>query len=72
MDSIRDFLFSPFGRLFSHLLKAFMGALFVCGGIQLFDFKNLPRFFTLRKIIGLFLLAFGSSLLIYVLFHLAY
>ena len=69
MEAVRDFLFSPFGRFFSHLFKAFVGALCVCGGIQLFYFKNLTRFFTLRKIIGLFLFAIGANRLIYVLFH---
>ncbi len=69
MESIKDFLFSPFGRFFSYLFKAFVGALCVCGGVHLFDFKNLTRFFTLRKVIGLFLFAIGASRLIYVLFH---
>jgi len=69
MESVKEFLLGPFGPIFSFFFKAFMGALFVCGGIQLFDFKNLSHFFTLRKIIGLFLLAIGASPLIFVLFH---
>lgn len=69
MESIKEFLLGPFGPIFSFFFKAFMGALFVCAGIHLFDFKNLSRFFTLRKIIGLFLLVIGASRLIYVLFH---
>jgi hypothetical protein len=69
MDSIREFLVSPLGSIFAHFLKAIIGAVLVCAGIQIFDFRNLSRFFTLRKIIGLFLLVVGASRLIYVLFH---
>ena len=53
MDSIKDFLISPLGSIFAHFLKALVGSIFVCAGMQVFDFKNLARFFTLRKIIGL-------------------
>lgn len=69
MDSIKEFLVSPLGHIFAHFLRAFIGAVYVCAGIQVFDFKNRSRFFTLRKIVGLFLLAIGASRLIYVLFH---
>ncbi len=69
MESIKEFLVGPFGPVFSFFFRAFFGSVCVCGGIQLFDFKNLSRFFTLRKVIGLFLIAIGSSRLIYVLFH---
>ncbi len=69
MDSIKDFLISPLGSIFAHFLKALVGSIFVCAGMQVFDFKNLARFFTLRKIIGLFLFAVGASRLIYILFH---
>lgn len=69
MESVKEFLLGPFGPIFSFFFKAFMGAIFLCGGIQLFDFKNLSRFFTLRKIIGLFLMVVGASRIIYVLFH---
>ncbi len=69
MESLKEFLISPLGHVFANLFKAFFGSLFVCAGIHLFDFKNLCRFFTLRKIIGLFLLVIGASRLIYVLFH---
>lgn len=69
MESVKEFLLGPFGPIFSLLFKAFMGALFVCSGMQLFDFKNLSRLFTLRKIIGLFLLVIGASRIINVLFH---
>ena len=69
MDSIREFLVSPLGSIFAHFLKAFVGSVFVCAGIQVFDFKKLSRFFTLRKIIGLFLFVIGASRLVYVLLH---
>lgn len=64
MDSIREFLVSPLGHILAHFLKALVGA-----GVQVFDFKNLFQFFTLRKIVGLFLLVIGASRLINVLFH---
>jgi len=69
MDSIREFLISPLGGIFAHFLKAIVGAVFMCAGIQVFDFKNLSCFFTLRKIIGLFLLTIGASRLIDVLLY---
>ena len=69
MDSVREFLVSPLGSIFAHFLKAIIGAVLVCAGIQVFDFKKLSRFFILRKIIGLFLLVIGTSRLISVLFH---
>ena len=69
MESIKAFLLSPLGNIFSHLLKAFVGAVCLCAGMQLFDFKNRSRFFTLRKIIGLFLFAIGASRIIAVLFR---
>ncbi len=68
MDSIREFLVSPLGSIAAHFLKALVGAVCVCAGIQVFDFKNLSHFFTLRKITGLFLLAIGASRVIDVLF----
>lgn len=69
MDAIREFLLSPLGYVFGHLVKALVGAVCVCAGIQLFDFKKISRFFTPRKIIGLFLLVIGASRIIYVLFR---
>jgi hypothetical protein len=69
MDSIREFLISPLGHIFGHFFRAFVGAVCVCAGIQIFNFKNLSHFFTLRKITGLFLLIIGASRLIYVLLH---
>jgi hypothetical protein len=69
MDSFREFLVSPLGAIFAHFLKVLVGSVCVCAGIQLFDFKHLSRFFTLRKIAGLFLLIIGASRLLYALFR---
>lgn len=69
MESIKEFLISPLGNIFNYFLRALIGSLCVCGGIQLFNFGNYSRFFTFRKIIGLFLLAIGANDLIRVLFH---
>jgi hypothetical protein len=68
MDSFREFLVSPLGSIFAHFLRALVGAVCVCAGIQVFDFKNRSSFFTLRKIAGLFLLIIGASRVIYALF----
>lgn len=46
MDLVKEFLVSPLGSIFSHFLKAIVGSLLVCAGIQVFDFKNLSSFFT--------------------------
>jgi len=69
MESIQEFLLSPMGHIFAHWIKAFVGAVCVCAGIQIFDFKHRSRFFTWKKITGLFLLAIGASRVIYVLLH---
>jgi len=68
MDSFREFLVGPLGSIFAHFLKVLVGAVCVCAGIQVFDFKHLSRFFTPRKIAGLFLLVIGASRLINALF----
>lgn len=69
MDNIREFLITPLGGVFAFFLKAFVGALCVCGGIQLFNFRNLTSFFTIRKIVGLFLITIGVSRIFYVMFR---
>lgn len=69
MESLKEFLISPLGSIFNYFLKALIGSVCVCGGMQLFNFRNYSRFFTLRKILGLFLLAIGANDLIRVLFH---
>lgn len=69
MESIREFLVSPMGSIFAHFLKAFVGAVLLCAGLQVFNFKDLSRFFTLRKIVGVFFFTVGASRLIHVLFH---
>ncbi len=68
MESIKEFLTSPLGDLFGYFLRALIGSICVCGGIQLFNFLNRSCFFTFRKIIGLFLLTTGANDLIRVLF----
>ena len=68
MDHLRDFLLGPFGGLFAILFKALGGSLCLCGGIQLFNFRDLSSFFTLRKIFGLFLITLGASRVIYIMF----
>jgi hypothetical protein len=69
MEAVKEFLISPLGSIFNYFLRALIGSICVCGGIQLFNFSNYSRFFTLRKIIGLFLLAIGANDLIRVLFR---
>lgn len=69
MEAIKGFLTGPFGPIFNYFLRALIGSVCVCGGIQLFKFSDYSRFFTLRKIIGLFLLSIGANDLIRVLLH---
>ena len=69
MESIKEFLTSPLGGIFNYFLRALIGSICICGGIQLFNFRNYSRFFTLRKIVGLFLLAIGANDIVRVLFH---
>ena len=51
-----------------YLISRIIGAsLFVCCGINLFDFKNLSPFFTFKRLMSVFLLILGMRLLIIVL-----
>lgn len=67
-DSLRDVILSPIGLFFVLLIKTLLAALFLCSGIQLSNFKNFSHFFTLKKVIGLFLLILGLRFFIDVLF----
>lgn len=68
MTSLGKFLISPQGLVCVLAVKTLLAALFMCGGIQLFDFKNLYSFLNLKRIISLFLLILGARFLIDVLF----
>jgi hypothetical protein len=57
MESLKDFLISPLGSIFNYFLRALIGSICICGGMQLFDFRNYSRFFTIRKIVGLFFIS---------------
>lgn len=65
---MKDFLVGPFGFIFTHLIRAFVGSVCVCAGVQLFDYRNPSPFFTWRKVLGLFFIVIGASRLISVLF----
>jgi len=67
-NSVRDFLLSPTGLSLVLFSRAFIAAVLICGGIQLFGFKNLTSFFTWKRVVGLFLLILGIRILISVLF----
>jgi hypothetical protein len=64
IDSMREFLLSPQGRILALFARGFIAALLICGGIQLLDFKNLASFFTLKRVISLFLLILGARFLV--------
>jgi len=65
---MKEILLSPLGGVLILFVRGLLAALFICGGIQSFDFKNISSFFTCRKVIGLFLLIIGVRILINVLF----
>lgn len=69
MESIKEFLIGPLGHVFNYFLRALIGSLCVCGGIQLFNFRSYSSFFTFRKITGLFLLSLGANYLIRVILY---
>lgn len=66
--SVKEIMLSPIGLFFVLLIKTLLGGLFICSGVQLLNFKNINPFFTLKKIIGMFLLILGLRFLIDVLF----
>jgi len=68
MTSLGQFLITPPGLVCVLAIKTLLAVLCTCGGIQLFDFKNLSSFFTFRRVVSLFLLIFGARFLIDVLF----
>ena len=53
---VRDFLISVPGMACVLLFKLFLSSLFLCWGIQIFDFKKLMPFFTFRRVISVFVL----------------
>lgn len=53
---LKDFLLSVPGMTLILLLKLFISSFFLCLGIQLFDFKKLSPFFTLKRVISIFVL----------------
>ncbi len=67
--SIGEFVLSPPGLVCVLAIKTLLAALFICGGIQMFDFKRKSSFFSWRRVIGLFLLIFGVRFLLDVLFY---
>lgn len=65
MDSL-DFVNSiPFKFCFL-MFRVILTSLCICGGIELFNFKNLYPFFTFKRLVSLFLLILGSRLLLVV------
>ena len=68
VTSLKIIVASPIGLFCILMIRILLAALFICVGIQLFDFKNISSFFTIRRIISLVLLILGIRLLINVLF----
>lgn len=68
MGALKIILLSPLGQAFGSLARTLITAIILCGGVQLFDFKNLWPFFKWKRVFGLFLLIFGSESLIRILF----
>ncbi len=67
-SSLKEILLSPIGLFFVLLIKTLLGAIFLCGGLQLLNLKNMHSFFRLKRVIGMFLLILGLRFLIDVLF----
>lgn len=67
--SIGDFLVNVPGRACALFLRTLLVAFFICGGIQIFDFKRKSSLLSWRRVIGLFLLIFGTRLLLDVLVY---
>lgn len=53
---MREFLLSVPGMAIILLFKIFLSSVFLCLGIHLFNFKNLPKFLNFRRIISVFFL----------------
>lgn len=68
-NAVKDFLLSPLGQAVGSIARTLITAIIICGGVQLFDFKNLLPFFKWKRVFGLFLLIFGAESLIRILFN---
>lgn len=67
VESLKIILLSPLGQLLGGVFRTLITSLLLCVGIQLFDFKNLYPFFKWKRVVGLFLLIFGTEALIRIL-----
>ncbi len=67
-NSVKTILLSPLGQGIGSILRTLITAIMLCGGVHMFDFKNLSPFFKWKRVFGLFLLIFGAESLIRILF----
>ena len=66
--SFKEFLLSPMGEACFIILRMFLISISICGGVALFNFKKLSPFFTIKRIISLFLFTCALNILIRVMF----
>jgi len=62
--SFRDFMISPLGLFCVLKLRMILGSILISGGINMFDFKKFSPFFTFKRVVSIFLLTYGTRLLI--------
>jgi hypothetical protein len=62
--SYENFLISVPGHACILLARMLFASIFICIGLDLFDFKKHNHFFTFKRVIGLFLLILGIRFLI--------
>ncbi len=65
---LEDFLRSVPGAACVLIFRMILASLLICWGIELFNFKKLSPFLTLKRILSLFFLIFGLRIVISSLF----
>jgi hypothetical protein len=56
-NQMKEFLLSPEGIFFILLFKMAMFSIFMCLSVHFFDFRNLSKFLTIKRMLSLFFLA---------------
>ncbi len=69
-ESVKQFLLNltPLGMIGVLFVRIFLGSWSLCGGISLFNFKNLTPVFTWKRVIGICFMTLGLRLLIDAIF----
>ena len=70
--SLKLIIMSPLGVFAVLAIKMLVGAIFLCLGIQMFDFKKFSSAYSWRSFVSLFLIIFGVRFFLSVVFNEAY